>query len=163
MRIKKNVMIIISLSIITMIWCLIYYEYSFFPVQKGYNRAVYTIVLYNNTNTVQNNIKISYGDNFEKSIEYADVNSIEQKEYRKINIPTDDPQIDPPWNVYISSVGKDNKICPGYFGLKTGGFEFIEINGEDDNIKFKIELTDSLRYKIVYHRHRKNQNETSWY
>ena len=167
---KKSLIVILFIILITaLVLGTIYICYInlFIPAAADYNRATYSVVIHNNTELADINITISYGPdpNDKNLVEYAQVADLKGAEYRKINIPTDKLTTSPPYNVWVeinSSYGNE-QLCVGYFGVKTGGFAVVEIGRIKNELDIKqLSESDGL-YKKVYRRHRKNQEELSWF
>ena len=132
----------------------------------NYNRSMYSIVVNNTTDISIDSLEVFAGENrlFVQSID-----DIKPKEYRKINIPTYESDfidsITPPYNVYIRERNNINtEICVGYFGIRTGGVELVNIAYNDEkNIILEQENHLSQKYIRTLRLHRKNQNLLSWY
>ncbi len=132
-------------------------------IDPDYDRGMYSVVLYNDTDKEINEIYIYAGSN---KILVSTAYNIQKGEYRKINISTHQSDfidsILPPYNVYVKS--NSSEICVGYFGINTGGIELVNIikNGSED-ISLILEPHSSNRYIKVNRMDRKNQDIVSWY
>ena len=161
---KKKIFLII-LSVLIFIIFYIFYELQYMVVSDDYDRAMYSVVIYNTTNTIINDMKVYYGsdhpDNYTLQ-EFTQLDQINSGQYVKVNIPTKEFPIPPPYNVYLNHAGNE-LLCVGYTGLKTGGFEVVEIVEKSGNIELKQLMTSDSLYKKLIKRHHKNQMETTWY
>ena len=131
-----------------------------------YNRAIYSVIIYNSTDIEIDGLEVCAGDN---RILAQTVDDIQPKEYRKINIPTHDSDffrsIDPPYNVYVRVAEDINiEMCVGYFGMSTGGVEAVSVMLDDEN-NILLEKMDhsSNSYIKIYRMNRKDQDLLSWY
>ena len=131
-----------------------------------YIRSTYSIVAYNTTDITIESIEVFAGDN---KVLLETIYDISPKEYRKINISTQESElidsIRPPYNVYIAGSNDINtELCVGYFGIRTGGFELVNIiYDENDKIVFEKADHSSKEYIKTLRLHRKDQDLLSWY
>ncbi len=131
-----------------------------------YNRAIYSVIIYNSTDTEIDGLEICAGDN---RILAQTVDDIQPREYRKINIPTHKSEfidsIAPPYDVYVRKKGDlSTEICVGYFGIDTGGTEVVSVLlNNKNNIVLEKEAHSSKKYDKVYRLDRKDQDLVSWY
>lgn len=136
------------------------------PCSKNYNRSVYSVVVLNDTDVVLDDIEVLYGDNDSEHNtvqKYCTIDCVESNQYKKVNIPTDDVGIEPPYNVYISFPEKYgiDQMCIGYFGIDTGGFEIVKVSETVQGFYSEVLSSKTNEYKKIYRWHRKNQNITS--
>lgn len=133
---------------------------------KDYNRAIYSVTIYNSTDIEIDGLEICAGEN---RIPAQTVDDIQPKEYRKINIPTHESSfvdsIKPPYNVFVREAGDiNNEICVGYFGIGTGGTELVNLILDDENnIVLEKEDHSSGKYIKLLRKDRKDQDLLSWY
>lgn len=131
-----------------------------------YIRSTYSIVMYNTTNVTIESMEISAGDN---RVLIDTICSISPREYRKVNISTQESDlinsIKPPYNVYVALPNNiDTELCVGYFGIRTGGFELVNIVLDASNrIVFEEVEHSSKEYIKALRFHRKDQDLLSWY
>lgn len=132
----------------------------------NYVSSTYSIVVYNATGVTIKSIDVFVGDN---RILMDTIYDISPKEYRKINISTQEGElidsITPPYNVYITEAENTYaELCVGYFGIRTGGFELVNIiSNESNKITFEKEKHSSNEYIKALRLDRKNQGLLSWY
>lgn len=132
----------------------------------NYNREIYSVVIYNMTDITIDCVEVCVGDN---RLLVQTVNDVQPREYRKINISTHESDfidsIQPPYNVYIKVPHIiDTELCVGYFGIRTGGVELINIIQENENsIILEKENHSSKEYIRILRLHRKNQNLLNWH
>ena len=104
----KRILIILTLIIITIG---LLFTYNLLYSSTDYNRAIYAIVLHNDTEKKIDNIKVLYGnisEQYNNTYEYANNIEIMPQEYKKILIPTTNPIGNPPYNVYVEML-KNNE------------------------------------------------------
>lgn len=132
----------------------------------NYNRSIYSIVVYNTTDIPVDSMEVVVGEN---RLFFQSIDDIEPKEYRKVNISTEESEfidaIEPPYNVYLRECNNINtEICVGYFGIRTGGVELVNIvHNNEKNIILEQEEHSSRKYIRILRLHRKNQNLLNWY
>ena len=166
MNLKSILYIFYLLVIIILIkMCFIIIDIQFMPISDDYDRAMYSVVIHNTTNTVINDVKVYYGSDHPDHYtlqEFTQLNQINPGQYVKVNIPTKEFPMPPPYNVYLK-YQQDELLCVGYTGLKTGGFETVEIVEMSGKNELKLLMTTDKKYKKILRRHHKNQMESEWY
>lgn len=165
---KKIYILIVSLVLMLTV---IYYAWTnlFIFIGKEFNRAVYSVVLHNDTDMVVENITISYGRNSEDPasvFEVSQIVNLNPNEYRKVNISTTSPseQAKAPYNVWAKLVHKESieEISAGYFGIETGGLAVINVQMENQKLVLQRVFQHERAYKKIYRRNLKNQKELVW-
>lgn len=153
--------VLLILSIVFVVSC------TFSPINEDFNRAVYSVVVYNQTDQVLNNISILCGRDI-KDLEtvavVGEINDLQPKEFRKINISTSNPpqQADVPYNVSVVLNDFEIYEAAGYFGMETGGLAVVSIFENEGVASLKRIYEHERLYKKVEKRHNRNQNELSW-
>lgn len=167
---KINTIILCCVLLLFAILIIIgFYTNIWLPTSKDYDRTIYSVVIYNNTDKVINNVTISYGsENKSDSLyEFSRILYLQPKEYRKINIPTKEPssKAKVPYNVWINFDNELNSkgIVAGYFGKNTGGLAYVKIISENNKLLFYRVFEHEREYKQIERRHRRKQTELSWY
>lgn len=146
----------------------VYVIYNFPPYGKDYDKEVYSVVIYNQTDRVFNNISIVCGRDVKipETVEVVGkVNDLHPKEYRKINISTSKPpqRAEIPYNVSVVLEDFGIYEAAGYFGIETGGLAMLSIVEDEDTILLNRVYKHEHLFKKVERRHNQNQNELSWY
>ncbi len=164
-RILLIIWSIISIAIVFCIAFIIWWSYDNFIFTKSpfYNHAMYSVVIYNETNQEVRNICVSYGEG-DNIIEFTRIDMLTPQEHHKVNIPTNNLPIPPPYNVSIS-IETDNgtKVLKnGYFSTGTGGFDVAVITMDGGDVVLDCLPDNSRMFKQLYRRHLKNQEEESW-
>ncbi len=132
----------------------------------NYNRSIYSVVVYNTTDIPIDRMEVVVGEN---RLFFKSIDDIKPQEYRKVNILTEESNfidtIEPPYNVYVREPNNINtEICIGYFGIRTGGVEVVNIvHNDEKNIILEKENHSSRKYIRILRLHRKNQNLLNWY
>lgn len=163
--IRRFALFILSLLFIVALVCI----HDNFPIMKNnYRRDVYSVIVFNNTDTNVSNISILVGkdaNDVETITEVANIEKIAPNEYRKINIDTSNPspELKLPYNVFVKLNGKSIIETAGYFGIKTGGMALIYVNDSSDGAVLQRVFEHDKRYKRVYKKDLKNQELMSWY
>lgn len=162
---KKFIAVILSLSFIAgLMWIL-----GDFSIMKGnYRRDVYSVIVFNNTDTHISNISILVGkdaNNVETITKVASIEKIAPGEYKKINIDTSNPspELKLPYNVFVKIDDKSAVETAGYFGINTGGMALLYVNDSSDGAVLQRVFEHDKRYKRVYKKDLKNQELMSWY
>jgi len=162
-KISMNYFVLLLILFVVIVLFFIY-TCNLFPAANGYNRSVYAIVVYNDTNEVLNDIKVSYGcdlvDSYTKT-EYTTISNLMPRECRKVQIPTSSPPIDPPYNVYVDT--EYGSLGTGYFGIDIGGFAVVSIQSNNGDLKINHVSQNAVLYKKAFWKHRRHQNVESWY
>ena len=154
-----SILIVFCIMIFPSIW--VYFNYK----PADYNRAIYTIVFYNQTDESITDIEILLGG---KEALYDKIARINSGEYYKVNIDTNisytDQNIVSPYNIIVRYYDGSAKqrLSVDHFGIQTGGFSLINIAKSDEKLIFRLSST-GLNYYIQRSRNYKNQNEDSWY
>lgn len=157
---KKKVCFISILPIL-LIGILLWFYYNHVLIKSAdYNRAMYSVVLFNNTNEDIHNISVLYQHGSNNTITVVEnISSLLSESYKKVNIPTD-VQENGSYNVYVKY--NNQTVNAGYFGTKVGGFAVIEFRNENGSLTAENIASNSDEYKRLYRRHIKNQYETAW-
>ena len=139
------------------------YDNFLFAASPSYNNAMYSVVIYNETDQVVRNVSVSYGEG-ENIVEFTKIPTLEPQQHRKVNIPTNDLPIPAPYNVSIrieTDAGTE-VLKNGYFGTGTGGFDVAVITMSDGTVVLDCLPDEDKMFKKLYRRHLKNQEEESW-
>lgn len=163
---KKYVFILcMVLLFVYMVWDNYLYVFT-----ARFDRAVYSVVVYNNTDTIIDNISVSYGrdSSMVSSIVNAEtVIGLLPKTYQKINIHTSEPSpnAQSPYNVWVKLThGETTKEeSAGYFGIGTGGLAVIYVSVEDGELCLQRVFEHEREYKKIKKRNSKNQEELTWH
>lgn len=162
--IKKIIIVVVLLmsSILTFV------IFTFPPISKNFNRAVYTVVVHNQTEKTLSNISIVCGRDIKtpKTVEVVgEIDDLQPKEYRKINILTSNrpKKASAPYNVNVVLNDFNIYEVAGYFGIETGGLAVLLISENDGTISLKRIYEHEHLYKKINRRNNQNQNELSWY
>lgn len=157
---------IIVFCIIIAIIC---YTCNSYYIPSSFNRAIYSVVIHNDTNETLNDITILYGkDNAEPNtvVEGGRMDHLKPNEYRKVNILTSSPseKAIAPYNVWVEIFHnglKQNHIA-GYFGKNTGGLAYFELSIKDNELIAQRIYQHEKEYKKIFQRNKKKQLELSW-
>ena len=171
MSMKKILLIISSITVtilfvFILIVCAFMYIFNIVPTADGYNRATYSVVLYNETNEIQNDIKVLYGRDsraFDSLVLHDTVNDLKPSQCIKIQIPTSSDKVDSSNNVYISVNNDKDIVSCGYFGVNTGGFAMVKIYKQNEATLIKRLSEKEFKYKKAYFMERRQQNKLTWY
>ncbi len=172
MQKKHTIFIILGLTfvltIILILSCIIYMHCSINFSLQNFNRAIYSVVIHNNTNMILDDIQVFYGsdiNNKHSVVLFESISNIKPDEYRKINIPTDSPDAQPPYNVWLCVQIADatQTYAAGYFGEDTGGLAVFKVTTDNDVLNFQRIYQHEKIYKYIYKRNKKNQQELSWF
>lgn len=157
---KKKVCIISILPIL-LISILLWVCYNHVLIKPAdYNRAMYSVVLFNNTSEEIHNISVLYQHGSNNTItEVESISSLLSGSYKKVNIPTD-VQENGSYDVYVKY--NNQNVNAGYFGTNVGGFVVIEFRNVNGILTAENISSNSVEYKKLYRRHIKNQYETAW-
>lgn len=95
----------------------------------------------------------------------GEINDLQPKEFRKINISTSNPpqQAAVPYNVSVVLNEFETYEAAGYFGIETGGLAVLSILENESTISLKRIHESERLYKKINRRNNQNQNELSWY
>lgn len=161
----KKIILCIALLILSILFGM---SYNFSPINEDFNRAVYSVVVYNQTDQVLNNISILCGRDIKDPETVAvvgEINDLQPKEFRKINISTSNPpqQAAVPYNVSVVLNEFEIYEAAGYFGIETGGLAVLSILENESTISLNRIHESERLYKKINRRNNQNQNELSWY
>lgn len=142
--------------------------YEFPPIGKNFNRSVYSVVIHNQTDMVLDSIFILCGSDIKipETVEkVGEINGLQPKEYRKVNILTSNspPKAHVPYNVHVVLNEFGIYEVAGYFGIETGGLAVLSISEKDGSILLNRVYEHEHLYKKIDRRNKRNQNELSWY
>ena len=159
-----NCTVLVFITLILMSW---YYYINLIPTE--YDRAIYSVVIHNNTNIIFDDVNILYGnsiDDINTVFHFEQLQGLEAGRYRKVNIPTKEPskKAKLPYNVYVSVKfnGCNYNLPVGHFGIETGGLAVVELELKDNTPILKRIYQHESKYKKIMRRHYRNQFELSW-